>query len=165
MSTLSPVTDNCSSLISGRERMAVQIISWPISMKECCRTWGSNPRPSAYQADAHPIELPLRLRKSWNDGFLINYCSLWYKSWCTQSTKISTWSFMSIKGQGHSLILGQFNRIQYFQLLFLKVTADFNISSALRWAIKDQWSSGYLFTFLFILTVFYFIFQSTTTLV
>ena len=32
------------------------------SQRMFCRTWGSNPRPSAYQADAHPIELP---RQSW----------------------------------------------------------------------------------------------------
>ena len=32
----SPVTDNCSSWISGRNRMAVGIISWPNSPKECC---------------------------------------------------------------------------------------------------------------------------------
>ena len=38
--------------------MAVEIISWPISTKECCRTWGLNPRLSTYQADAHPMELP-----------------------------------------------------------------------------------------------------------
>ena len=44
-------------LISGRERMAVEIISWPISTKEYCRTWGSNPRPSTYQADTHLTEL------------------------------------------------------------------------------------------------------------
>ena len=31
---LSPVTDNCPSWISGRERMAVEIISRPIPMKE-----------------------------------------------------------------------------------------------------------------------------------
>ena len=31
-----------------------------------------------------------------------------------QSTKISTWGFMSTKGQGHSLTLVQFNQIQYF---------------------------------------------------
>ena len=29
--------------------------------------------------------------------------------------------------------------------VFSSVTADFNISSAIRWAIQDQWSSGYLF--------------------
>ena len=52
------VTDNCPSWISGRERMTVEIISWSISTKECCRMWRSNPRPSAYQADAHPTELP-----------------------------------------------------------------------------------------------------------
>ena len=29
---------------------------------------------------------------------------------------------------------------------FSSITAHFNISSALRWAIQDQWSSGYLIT-------------------
>ena len=43
--------------------MVLEIISWPISTKECCRKWGSNPRPSIYQADAHPIELPRRHKK------------------------------------------------------------------------------------------------------
>ena len=60
VSILSPVTDNCPSWISGRERMVVEIISWPnLNERMFCRTWGSDPRPSAYQADAHPIELPL----------------------------------------------------------------------------------------------------------
>ena len=54
----SPVTDICPSWISGRERMPVEIISWPISTKQCCQSWGSNPRTSAYQADADPTELP-----------------------------------------------------------------------------------------------------------
>ena len=31
---LLPVTDNCPSWISGREKMALEIISWPISMKD-----------------------------------------------------------------------------------------------------------------------------------
>ena len=44
-------------LTQRKEDMAVEIISWPNSMKECCRTWRSNPRPSAYQADVDPIEL------------------------------------------------------------------------------------------------------------
>ena len=35
------VTDNCPCWISSRQRMAVKIISWPISSKECCQTWGS----------------------------------------------------------------------------------------------------------------------------
>ena len=55
---LSPATDNCPSWISGRERMTVEITLWPASTKECCRMWGSNPRPSAYQADADPTALP-----------------------------------------------------------------------------------------------------------
>ena len=58
MHILSPVTDNCPSWISGRERMAVEIISWPISTKDCRQTWGLSPWLSAYQADAHPTELP-----------------------------------------------------------------------------------------------------------
>ena len=35
-------------------------------------------------------------------------------------------------------------RVNIFKLLLPK-NADFNISSALRWAIQDQWSSGFLF--------------------
>ena len=31
-----------------------------------------------------------------------------------------------------------------FLNFFSSITADFNISSALRWAIQDQWSSGFL---------------------
>ena len=37
---LSRVTDNCSPWISGRERMAVEMISWRTSTKESCRTGG-----------------------------------------------------------------------------------------------------------------------------
>ena len=40
----SPVTDNCPTWISGRDRMAMEMISWPISTKERCPTWRSNPR-------------------------------------------------------------------------------------------------------------------------
>ena len=42
----SPVTNNCPTWISGRGRMAVEIISWPISTKECCQTRGSNLQPA-----------------------------------------------------------------------------------------------------------------------
>ena len=41
----SPVTDNCPAWIRCRKRMAVEMISWPVSMKECCWNRGSNPRP------------------------------------------------------------------------------------------------------------------------
>ena len=52
MHILSPETDNCPSWISGRERMTVENISWPISTKECCRPWrGLNPRPPGLQSD------------------------------------------------------------------------------------------------------------------
>ena len=32
--------------------------------------------------------------------------------------------------------------------VFSSITADFNISSAIRWAIQDQWSSGFTFAML-----------------
>ena len=52
MHILSPETDNCLSWISGRERMAVENISWSISTKECCRLRrGLNPRPPCLQSD------------------------------------------------------------------------------------------------------------------
>ena len=152
LSILTPVTDNCPSWISGRERIAVQIISWPISKKECCRTWGLNPRPSAYRANAHPIELPLRLVKvktmAFSETIVVYDIKVGRRSqlkWVHEAlwvskVKVIHWHWS--------------NRIGFniFQLLFLKLTIDFNISSPLRWAIQDQWSCGYLFTFLFILT-------------
>ena len=56
---LSPETDNCSSWISGRERMTVETISWSISTKECCRPRrGLNPRPLVSSRMAHPTEPP-----------------------------------------------------------------------------------------------------------
>ena len=49
---LSPGTDNCSSWISGRERMTVENTSWSISTKECCQPRrGLNPRPPDLQSD------------------------------------------------------------------------------------------------------------------
>ena len=55
----SPVTDNCcSSWISGRGRMAVEMFSWPSLHERMCRTWGSNSGPLACQANSLPIELP-----------------------------------------------------------------------------------------------------------
>ena len=59
-----------------------------------------------------------------------------------QSTKMSSWGFMSTKGQGNSLTLVQFKSDSIFLNFFFSITADFNISSALRWVIQDQWSSG-----------------------
>ena len=45
-------TDNCSSWISGRERMTIENISWSISTKECCRPRrGLNLRPPGLQSD------------------------------------------------------------------------------------------------------------------
>ena len=49
---LSPETDNCLSWISGRERMAIENISWSISTKECCwLRWRLNPWPPGIQLD------------------------------------------------------------------------------------------------------------------
>ena len=54
-----PVTDNCPSWNSERERMVVEIFSWPnLNERIFCWTWGSNLWPPAYQADARPIKLP-----------------------------------------------------------------------------------------------------------
>ena len=50
--------DKCSSWISGRGRMAVEIFSWPSLHERMCRMWGSNSGPLACQADTLPIELP-----------------------------------------------------------------------------------------------------------
>ena len=55
---------------------------------------------------------------------------------------MSTWSFMSTRGQGHSLI-GPNHTDSIFLNVFSSITTDFNISSALSWPIQDQWSSGF----------------------
>ena len=80
------VTDNCPSWISGRERMAVEIISWLISTNECCQTWGSNPRPSAYQANkmsVRPakIQISLGIRPVGSESSLSAWRNL--GSWAT----------------------------------------------------------------------------------
>ena len=46
---LPPVTNNCSSWINGRGRMAVDIFSWPSLHERMCQTWGSNSGPLACQ--------------------------------------------------------------------------------------------------------------------
>ena len=38
--------------------MVVELFHDQSPPKNVCRTWGSNPRPAAYQADARPTELP-----------------------------------------------------------------------------------------------------------
>ena len=54
---ISPLTDKCSSLISGRGRMAVEIFSWPNLHEKMCRTRGSIAMP----LDSQAISLPTRL--------------------------------------------------------------------------------------------------------
>ena len=111
-----------------------------------------NPRPSAYRTDAHPTELPLRLVKvktmAFSETIVVYDIKVGSRSqlkrvhealWVSK-VKVIHWHWSNSIG---------FN---IFQLLFFKLTTDFSISSPLRWAIQDQWSSGYLFTFLFILT-------------
>ena len=46
--------------------MAVEMIPWPISMKECCRTRGSNPRPSAVHFHFKGRHLNMRRDFSYN---------------------------------------------------------------------------------------------------
>ena len=45
------LANNCPAWISGRERMTVEIISWPISTKECCQLWRSNRLPGGRTSD------------------------------------------------------------------------------------------------------------------
>ena len=80
LTSLSPVTDNCPTWTIDRERMAVEMILWPTSKKECCQTGGSNPQPPEYQLKAHPTELPgpthdikIWLSKPVRDGPDINF--------------------------------------------------------------------------------------------
>ena len=46
------------------------------------------------------------------------------------------------QSQGHSLTLAQITLNSIFLNFVFSITADFNISSELRWSIQDQWSSG-----------------------
>ena len=62
---ISPVNENCSTWISGRGRMAVELFSWPSLHDIMCRTSGSNSGPLACQADTLPIELP---HPAWSYG-------------------------------------------------------------------------------------------------
>ena len=51
ISILSQVTDNCSSWISGRGRLAVEMFSSSNLHERMCRTWRSNLGPLACQAN------------------------------------------------------------------------------------------------------------------
>ena len=54
---LSPVTDNCLSWISRRGRMAVEIISWPVSTNVMWQGWDSNSWRMDLQSDMPPTVL------------------------------------------------------------------------------------------------------------
>ena len=51
MQTLLPVTDNCLSWISGRERMTAEMISWSISIKIMWPSWDLDLWPLDLQSD------------------------------------------------------------------------------------------------------------------
>ena len=56
-----------------------------------------------------------------------------------QSTK---WELYEYQRSRSGIDLGPNHLHSIFLNYFSSVTADFNISSAIRWAIQDQWSSG-----------------------
>ena len=59
MHILSPEIDTCPSWISGRERMAIENISWWNPHERMLPTRrGSNPQPPDHQLDAHHTEPP-----------------------------------------------------------------------------------------------------------
>ena len=62
-----------------------------------------------------------------------------------------TWSFMNIKGQGHTLTFVQGHTHSTFSNFFpLETPRPTEAKSyALRWAIQDQWSSGFVMWLIF----------------
>ena len=56
-----------------------------------------------------------------------------------QSTK---WEFYEYQRSRSVIDLGSNHLHSIFLNFFSSITAEFNISSAIRWAIQDQWSSG-----------------------
>ena len=113
---LSPVTDNCSSWISGRRRMAVEFFSWPSPHERMCRTWGSNSGTLACQtiliiwskqfekksSFPHPKETP---HKTWLQlaKWLLRKRSLKYWNWVIW-TKVSEWPWPLVLIKLHVLI-------------------------------------------------------------
>ena len=99
MHILSPVTDNCSSWISGRGSMAVEIFSWPSLHERMFRTWGSNSGLLACQADTLPIELPRPANPGWEHIGSYSHKSIRYNisecqfHWQTKWKLCSLWTF------------------------------------------------------------------------
>lgn len=91
LTILSPLTDNSLPWISVRERMVVEKISRPISMKERCQTRASVPRPSDYQSAMHSTELK---------GLAPQFCKILsqFKTWHVSS-------FTSIKQSVTNMLL------------------------------------------------------------
>ena len=75
--------------------------------------------------------------------FFRNYCSLWYK--VGRCSPLNEYMKLHESQRSRSFIdLGP-NHSDPIVFNFLSsITADFNISSALRWARQDQWSSDYI---------------------
>ena len=57
----------------------------------------------------------------------------------------SKWELYEYQRSRSVIELGPNHLHSIFLNFFSSVTADFNISSAIRWAIQDQWSSGVCF--------------------
>ena len=57
-----------------------------------------------------------------------------------QSTK---WELYEYQRSRSVIDLGPNHLHSLFLNFFSSITADFNVSSAIRWAIQDQWSSGF----------------------
>ena len=88
MHILSPETDNCPSWLSGRERMAIENISWSISTKECCRPRGGWTRDllvsSRTGLPTEPLRPALHICVIWpwtslSTYKIIGYCRI---NWC-----------------------------------------------------------------------------------
>ena len=107
---LSPVIDNCSSWISGRRRMAIEIFSRPNLHERMCQMWGSNSGPLACQANTLPIKLP---HPAFNKLSEIHFCiqrrGTFPNPTCTYSSFLPSWLF----SQALCLISYKFHGEQY----------------------------------------------------
>ena len=75
-----------------------------------------------------------------------------------QSTK---WELYEYQRSRSVIDLGPNHLHSIFLNFFSSITADFNISSAIRWAIQDQWSSGSL---LFLIGSFWYFYVTRTSI-
>ena len=107
MHILSPVTDNCSSWISGRGRMAVEMFSWPSLHERMCRTWGSNSGPLACQANSLPRPTETEkadLFDACSVSFYRYSVSIWAATWQNQQNECAPSEDSDQPGHPPSLI-------------------------------------------------------------